>query len=127
MVSTRSGRTPGLDPDALPAKRLGQCRDQLRLFAAQQRAPCQQRHLDPEPGENLGELDGDDAAADDGQPARQVRQVDRLDVGDEPGLPQPRHLRHHRPRPDGDDDLLGPEEPPRPLQSRGGSGTGRGP
>ena len=86
-------------------------RRRVRILPRQDaRGPLEHRHFAAEAGERLGELAADRTGADDGEPARQLRQREDRLVGQEARLRQPRNRRRRGSRPGADG---GPREPQR--------------
>ena len=82
-------------------------RNVLVLTGCQPRPLLDDGDLGTEAPVHLGELERDVAAADDDEMFRQRVQVEDSDVGHVVDVGEPRHVRHHGPAADVEEDLVG--------------------
>lgn len=104
----RRGAEHDLDPLGLE-DRAQRGRD-LGFFAGHDLgAAPDHRHPAAEPAERLGELGADVAHADHDQVRGQAAELERLDMGERPGLGQTWNVRHGGARPEVEEQVLGDE------------------
>jgi hypothetical protein len=84
--------------------------DVFILAADEPRSPLNQCHVAPEAAIDLGKLEADVAAADHDQVLRQFVELEQSGAGQVIDLVEPRQVRHARPGPDVQKDLLGAQK-----------------
>ena len=95
--------------------------DVLVLAGGQPRTPLDHGHAGAEAAVHLRELQRDVAAADDDQMLWQRVEFEDADIGQVVDVGQPRHVGHHRPAADVEEDPVGFEDAGRPTRMVCGS------